>query len=254
MEEEKRQANLSLTKMSYAVDEVQKALRPVLSAVDSMRASSNEEELDAMTRARMHISLCYASNSLFCMYLRTQGIDPMSHPVAEELARVQDAFMRMRKVEAGLSAEPQPMPNRDRRRHIMNAKKSAERLSQVVFPEEHDLQLALQGAKKKQDEMKANGENGAGASDDKSVAYEKSDSDVEEAVADNGKSDEVTPKKRKKDKSGRKSSEKKEKKRKKSKKSKTDSEQTNGEERTSEEKRERKRRKREKKKKRNETE
>ncbi|PXF49050.1 Nuclear nucleic acid-binding protein C1D [Gracilariopsis chorda] len=145
MERSHQQAQLALTKFSYAVEQLQRALRPVLSAIDGLRSSSNEEELDAISRTRMHISLAYAVNSLFCMYLRTQGIDPATHPIAEEIVRVQDAFMRMRKVEAGESTSHKQLPKRDRRKHIANSKKSAARLAALVFPEEDDLLRALQG-------------------------------------------------------------------------------------------------------------
>lgn len=149
MEEEQRQANVSLSKFAEAVDELQKTLRPALSAVDALRASSNEGDLDAMSRARLHISLCYAVNTLFCMYLRTQGVDPSTHPVADELARIQEAFMRMRRVEAGLSVDHRRAPDRDRRRHIVNAKKAASKLGGLVFPEEAELVNALKQQKSK---------------------------------------------------------------------------------------------------------
>lgn len=149
MEAEKKKAEASLAKFSAALDEVEGGLRPVLAAIDGLRATSNEDELDAMSRARLHITLCYATNTLFCMYLRTQGIDPLTHPVADEITRVQEAFLRMRKVEAGLSAGHQKPADRDRRRHIQNAKKSEEALSKLVFPEEAELLRALRNVRKK---------------------------------------------------------------------------------------------------------
>ncbi|CAN8064815.1 unnamed protein product [Agarophyton chilense] len=145
MERSHEDAQLEYTKFSYALEQLQRTLRPALSAVDSLRSAGNEEDLDPLSRARMHIALAYAVNSLFCMYLRTQGIEPSTHPVAEEIARVQDAFMRMRKVEVGESTDHKPKPDRDRRKHIVNAKKSATRLAALVFPEEEDLLRALQG-------------------------------------------------------------------------------------------------------------
>lgn len=150
MEAEKQKAKAALANFSSSLDELEGTVRPVLSAIDSLRSTANEDELDAMTRSRLHITLCYATNVLFCMYLRTQGIDPLVHPVVDDITRVQEAFMRMRKVEAGLSADHQPMPDRDRRRHIQNAKKSAAKLSALVFPEEGDLLRALYRQKKRQ--------------------------------------------------------------------------------------------------------
>lgn len=150
MEAEKQKAEAALTKFSSALDELEGGVRPVLAAIDGLRSTANDDELDAMSRARLHITLCYAANTLFCMYLRTQSIDPLVHPVVNEITRVQEAFMRMRKVEAGLSADHQPPPDRDRRRHIQKAKSSAAKLSALVLPEEGELLRALYKRKKRQ--------------------------------------------------------------------------------------------------------
>lgn len=166
MEAEKKKAEATLAKFSASLDELEGGVRPVLAAIDRLRSTANDDELDAMSRARLHITLCYATNVLFCMYLRTQGIDPLVHPVVDDVTRVQEAFMRMRKVEAGLSADHQPMPDRDRRRHIQNAKKSAIKLSALVFPEEGDLLRALYKQKKRQRVMVNDSEDENGEADD----------------------------------------------------------------------------------------
>lgn len=177
MEAEKQEAESALTKFSSALDELEGGVRPVLAAIDGLRSTANDDELDAMSRARLHISLCYAANTMFCMYLRTQGIDPLVHPVVDEITRVQEAFMRMRKVEAGLSADHQPPPDRDRRRHIQNAKKSAAKLSALVLPEEGDLLRALYKRKKRQrvsdedPDGEDGGDDGASSVDDDDLAH-----------------------------------------------------------------------------------
>lgn len=150
MEAEKEKCEETLSKFSASLDELEGAVRPVLVAVDKLRAAASDDELDAMSRSQLHITLCYVTNVLFCMYLRTQGIDPLVHPVVDDITRVQEAFMRMRKVEAGLSADHQPKPDRDRRRHIEIAKKNAAKLAALVFPEEGDLLRALYRQKKRQ--------------------------------------------------------------------------------------------------------
>lgn len=148
MEPGRADAEAALAKFSDTLSQLDTTIQPVLEALDDLRSLGNEDELDAMSRARLHISLCYSVNSLFCMYLRTQGIDPETHPVADEITRIQEAFMRMRKVEAGQSADHQPPPNRDRRKHIVKVKASEGKLSALVFPEEADLLRALKSRKR----------------------------------------------------------------------------------------------------------
>lgn len=150
MEAEKERCETALSKFSSSLDELEDTVRPVLTAIDNLRSAASDDELDAMSRSQLHITLCYTTNVLFCMYLRTQGIDPLVHPVVDEITRVQEAFMRMRKVEAGLSADHQPMPERDRRRHIETVKKNAAKLATLVFPEEGDMLMALYKQKKRQ--------------------------------------------------------------------------------------------------------
>lgn len=138
-----------MTAFGKSLDELEGELRPLLSALDGLRAAGDEEEVDALSRARAHITLAYAANSLFCMYLRTQGVDPATHPVADEITRVQEAFMRMRKVQAGLDAGHQKPPDRDRRKHIQAVKRSEAKLSALVLPEERDLVRALYDIRKR---------------------------------------------------------------------------------------------------------
>lgn len=149
MEEEKQEAEKALNNFSTSLDNFQKVVQPLLSALDTLRASGGEQDLDALSKARLHITLCYTVNTLFCMYLRTQGVNPMSHPVADEITRVQDAFLRLRKVEAGVSTKPKPKPKRDIKLHVAKAKLAVEKLSSVVFPEEVHLLNALRNSIKR---------------------------------------------------------------------------------------------------------
>lgn len=177
MKPEKAEAEAALTNFSSSLSQLETTIRPVLEALDDLRSSGNEDDLDAMTRARLHISLCYSANSLFCMYLRTQGIDPETHPVADEITRVQEAFMRMRKVESGQSADFQPPPNRDRRKHITKVKASEGKLSALVFPEEGDLLRALMNRTKL--EKSNDGESGGNIGEDEDEEDEPAAGDDE---------------------------------------------------------------------------
>lgn len=148
MEEEKQEADNALSAFSTSLDDLQKVVQPLLSLLDTLRTSGGEQDLDALSKARLHIALCYTVNTLFSMYLRTQGVDPMSHPVVDDITRVQDAFLRLRKVEAGVSTKPKPKPKRDTKVHIAKTKLAVEKLSAVVFPEEVDLLNAIKNSTK----------------------------------------------------------------------------------------------------------
>ena len=55
------------------------------------------EELDEEEQAKLNILLAYGLNSLFFMYLRTQGINPSDHAVKKELLRVQGYMEKLKK-------------------------------------------------------------------------------------------------------------------------------------------------------------
>ena len=56
--------------------------------------------LSPLESARLHLMVAYAVNTLFYMYLRTQGISPANHPVLEELARVKQYVRKVKQASA----------------------------------------------------------------------------------------------------------------------------------------------------------
>lgn len=144
-----READKLLSNFSTKLDEVEELLQPLLANLDTVRtASENKDDFDALSLARLHITLCYTLNSLFCMYLRTQGVDPVSHPIMEHIDRAQDAFLRLRKVEAGIDSTKNPKPKRNVKEHIARTNLALEKLALVVFPEEYQLLQALRNREK----------------------------------------------------------------------------------------------------------
>lgn len=157
MDEEKKRAAALLDDFAASLCSLDEATRPLLSVLSGLRAASEEQQeeetlSDPLSRARLHITLCYTVNTLFCMYLRTQGVDPTTHPVADELVRVQDAFMRLRKVEVASAAGKRPetqLKQREGKLHGAKARVAAEKLGNLVFPEEQELVRALRNVEKK---------------------------------------------------------------------------------------------------------
>lgn len=54
-------------------------------------------QLAPLENARLNFTLAYCLNSLFHMYLQTQGVTPDSHPVKAELARIQQQYKKIDK-------------------------------------------------------------------------------------------------------------------------------------------------------------
>ena len=63
------------------------------------------EQLPPLDAARLHITLAYASNALFYMYLKTQGVPTSDHPVKDELRRIREYMGRLAKAEKADSAK-----------------------------------------------------------------------------------------------------------------------------------------------------
>lgn len=145
MDDHQEPITKTLGYFSDAVDKIAHATFPLLTTLQTLRSLSTDDlkKFDGLSRARLHVTMAYTVNSLFIMYLRAQGIDPSSHPVSSELARLQDAFLRLRKVEAGRSSKHEPAPKRDVRENITKMKIAQNHLACLIFPDEKQLIHAL---------------------------------------------------------------------------------------------------------------
>eukprot|EP01121_Diplochlamys_sp_Union-15-3_P018995 TRINITY_DN7044_c0_g1_i1.p1 TRINITY_DN7044_c0_g1~~TRINITY_DN7044_c0_g1_i1.p1 ORF type:complete len:165 (-),score=32.24 TRINITY_DN7044_c0_g1_i1:10-504(-) len=74
----------SFSALNEKLDEIEKLVLPLFR---ENRAKINQR-LSKFDQAKLNIVLAYSLNSLFYMYLRTQGISPMNHPVKDELERI----------------------------------------------------------------------------------------------------------------------------------------------------------------------
>ena len=53
----------------------------------------------ALDSARLHLTIAYAVNSLFWIYLRTQGVRAQNHPVRGELERIKNSLRKLKEAE-----------------------------------------------------------------------------------------------------------------------------------------------------------
>ena len=74
-----------------AVDEMLKTMTPV---------SRNEllQKLDPPEQAKVDLVSAYSLNSMFWVYLATQGVNPKEHPVKQELERISVYTNRVKEI------------------------------------------------------------------------------------------------------------------------------------------------------------
>ena len=78
-----------------ALGAVEEKLSPLLSeAPEDVRA-----RLSPLEHAKLELTLAYAMNSLFWMYLATQGKKPSEHPVRAEMARIKEYMQKIKRLE-----------------------------------------------------------------------------------------------------------------------------------------------------------
>ncbi|XP_038046942.1 nuclear nucleic acid-binding protein C1D-like [Patiria miniata] len=84
----------SLRAFQDSLTEVENVLAPLRNA--SM--GDVHSKLQALDRAKLELVSAYAINSMFWMYLCTQGVNPREHPIKHELGRIQKYMNRVKEI------------------------------------------------------------------------------------------------------------------------------------------------------------
>jgi len=82
--------------LAQNVDDVESALRPLLSKA----LSTTSSKLPLLDKAKLYVHTAYAIESLIFSYLRLSGVDAKSHPVFSELSRVRAYFQKISAAES----------------------------------------------------------------------------------------------------------------------------------------------------------
>ncbi|CAG8096359.1 unnamed protein product [Penicillium salamii] len=91
-----------LDQLDDNVDDLEEVLQPVLAS--GLLKSSNK--LPVMDKAKLHVLVTYALESLIFSYLKLHGVDAKQHSVFRELTRVKQYFDKIK----ALETEPEERP------------------------------------------------------------------------------------------------------------------------------------------------
>ncbi|KAK2743407.1 hypothetical protein FQN57_004872 [Myotisia sp. PD_48] len=84
-----------LEQLDDDIDDIEDVLEPLLKQSLSLTA----QNLPLMEKAKLHVLIAYAIESLIFSFLRINGTDAKAHPVFTELTRVKGYFDKIKKIE-----------------------------------------------------------------------------------------------------------------------------------------------------------
>jgi len=87
--------NSDLKWFNETVENVEETMKPLL---NTSRAEL-VREMDSMETIKIDLATAFTVNSLFWSYLVLQGVDPKSHPIKQELDRVQSYMAKVKEIE-----------------------------------------------------------------------------------------------------------------------------------------------------------
>jgi len=88
--------NKKFEELDESLTDLQNSLKPFLKMpVTDIR----EKVKDPLENAKLDLMVAYTANSLFWTYLITQGIDPKTHPIKDELLRIKQYMGKIKLAE-----------------------------------------------------------------------------------------------------------------------------------------------------------
>uniref|UniRef100_A0A3P8RNZ1 Nuclear nucleic acid-binding protein C1D n=1 Tax=Amphiprion percula TaxID=161767 RepID=A0A3P8RNZ1_AMPPE len=83
-----------LTGFDSSVTEVKTMLEKLM----AMNRNDLQQKLDPLDQAKLDLMSAYSLNSLFWMYLVTQGVNPREHGIKQELERIRTYMNRVKEI------------------------------------------------------------------------------------------------------------------------------------------------------------
>ncbi|KAN0009883.1 hypothetical protein ACTFIU_007193 [Dictyostelium citrinum] len=81
-----------ITNFENVLDRLESQLEPFF----KVPLKEHQGSLTPIENAKLNIAVAYALNSLFFMYLQTQGVSPHDHPVKTELDRIKPYILKLK--------------------------------------------------------------------------------------------------------------------------------------------------------------
>ena len=107
----------TFTELGSAITGIEEKLQPLL----QLPLKQLSAQLSHKENAKLHVTLGYAINALYFMFLKTQGVAPMEHPVKEELARIRGYIQKVQEMEKGKAKPKSKIDVAASQRFIKNA-------------------------------------------------------------------------------------------------------------------------------------
>ncbi|ORX89180.1 exosome-associated factor Rrp47/DNA strand repair C1D [Basidiobolus meristosporus CBS 931.73] len=85
-----------------AVNQLEASLSKIQAHLDPLLSAPLNEtigKLPVMDRCKLEVMVAYAINTLFWIYLKTQGVPPNDHPVMKELERIRGYIQKIKETE-----------------------------------------------------------------------------------------------------------------------------------------------------------
>ncbi|NXE93841.1 C1D protein, partial [Menura novaehollandiae] len=94
MEEYPTEIHDYLTAFEQSLGSVDEMLKTMV----SVPRSELQQKLDPLDQAKLDLVSVYTLNSMFWVYLATQGINPKEHPVKQELERIRTYMNKVKEI------------------------------------------------------------------------------------------------------------------------------------------------------------
>jgi len=94
-----------ITNFENILDKLEGQLDPFF----KVSLKEHQEKLSPVESAKLNITVAYALNSLFFMYLQTQGVSPHEHQVKTELERIKPYILKLKNMSNNKTEEKPKM-------------------------------------------------------------------------------------------------------------------------------------------------
>lgn len=136
------------------IDDLEASLSPLLNAA----LSASTSKLPLLDKAKLYILATYALDSVLFSYVRLNGGDVKTHPVAQEIARVRTYFQKIKEAETGPAQRSSTLDKDAAARFIKHGLAGNDRYD-AARAERMAAEKA--GAKRKADELEASAQWGS---------------------------------------------------------------------------------------------